>query len=736
MIPEQLKTLRQWINWRYENRDGKPTKVPYQPSGVHAKSNDPATWSNYEDVAGRGGFVGFVFAADGEFFGIDLDECLIAGELAPWAGEIVERFPAAYVEVSPSGRGLKLFCRGSIKKGRSKKIGSKLDGADKAPGVEVYGQGRYFTVTGDVFQAGDLEADSLAGLAWLKAQYWPATPAPSPALIRPAIECDVDRRAAKYLEHCEPAISGQGGSNQTYSVCARLIHGFLLSPERAFTLLAEWNARCNPPWSEFDLRRKCEQAAKGNCNRSPGWLLAESREASPDSEAVDLSEFEVPLQLADPAPRKQRTPTDPGNLPDELIARLPGLIGEVVRYNLASARHPQPELAVGGAVCLMSVLTGRKIKDVEGTRTNLYTLAIGPTASGKEHARRVNKTVLAAGKADHLNGNEGWASGAGLIRALADQPATLFQVDEISGLLARAGKGNGAPHLKEIGDNLLRLYSSSSTTFKGSAYRDADNDQTIVEPHAVLYGTATPLLWDEVDRSQVHDGLLGRFLVFDSRGRVDERLDVREMPAPTHIATWVERWAKWMPGGGDLNPVAQVCDYVPAALERIRDHKRQINQRAREEDATHPERAAVWARSGEKTAKLALLFAASRAIDPATDAITVCVEDVNLAIALCNWCTRKLVHAVIDRVSGSRNEAARKAILRAIGDRGPENPLTTTDLYRVCGSIETRERREILADLTEAGEIAARRIEGKGRPTTGYYRVIHENDPLNTLYPP
>src|SRR5262249_6358768 len=49
-FPEQLRRKRVWCIWRYEVRDDKPTKVPCQPTGYFAKSNDPATWVSFEEA--------------------------------------------------------------------------------------------------------------------------------------------------------------------------------------------------------------------------------------------------------------------------------------------------------------------------------------------------------------------------------------------------------------------------------------------------------------------------------------------------------------------------------------------------------------------------------------------------------------------------------------------------------------------------------------------------------------
>ena len=47
-IPEELKALPQWVAWRLEVRDGKPTKIPVNPkTGGNARVDDPETWGEF-----------------------------------------------------------------------------------------------------------------------------------------------------------------------------------------------------------------------------------------------------------------------------------------------------------------------------------------------------------------------------------------------------------------------------------------------------------------------------------------------------------------------------------------------------------------------------------------------------------------------------------------------------------------------------------------------------------------
>ena len=74
--------------------------------------------------------------------------------------------------------------------------------------------------------------------------------------------CPSIERAKRYLASVPPAIAGQHGDVQTFRVCCRLTRGFALDDEQALHVLAEWNARCQPPWSEAELVDKLRRATR------------------------------------------------------------------------------------------------------------------------------------------------------------------------------------------------------------------------------------------------------------------------------------------------------------------------------------------------------------------------------------------------------------------------------------------------------------------------------------------
>ena len=63
-----------------------------------------------------------------------------------------------------------------------------------------------------------------------------------------------------YLSKVPPAIAGQHGDVHTFRTCCRMVRGFGLADDDALDVLADWNARCQPPWTEAELRDKIRRA--------------------------------------------------------------------------------------------------------------------------------------------------------------------------------------------------------------------------------------------------------------------------------------------------------------------------------------------------------------------------------------------------------------------------------------------------------------------------------------------
>jgi AAA domain len=140
-IPAELRELAQWVCWREEDRDGKPTKVPYTPDGHAASTTDARTWSTFEAAVGavdRFDGIGFVFTVNDPYCGVDIDNCIdMFTGLNDDAAAVVASLNS-YTEESPSWLGVHVIVRAKLEGAGRRRVGN----------VEMYDRGRYFTVTG------------------------------------------------------------------------------------------------------------------------------------------------------------------------------------------------------------------------------------------------------------------------------------------------------------------------------------------------------------------------------------------------------------------------------------------------------------------------------------------------------------------------------------------------------------------------------------------------------------
>lgn len=164
-IPAGLKSMKQWVCFKLEpnEKKGKPDKIPYDPrTGYRAKANDPATWSDYQTAVNaveRGAYDGIGFEFANGVFGVDLDGVIKDGKLTPEAQDIITTLDS-YTEYSPSGTGAHILCKGTI------------PAKDRRKGnIEMYSEGRFFTVTGQVLgQAKEIQ-ERTAQAAAVHAKY-------------------------------------------------------------------------------------------------------------------------------------------------------------------------------------------------------------------------------------------------------------------------------------------------------------------------------------------------------------------------------------------------------------------------------------------------------------------------------------------------------------------------------------------------------------------------------------
>jgi putative DNA primase/helicase len=188
-IPESLKGYPYWCLWRYEEVDGRKTKVPYQPREQlnRASSTNKEHFANYEIAA----YSYEKYISDGIGIGIfddiaavDIDNCVdSAGCLSEMAQDIISVMDT-YTEYSPSGKGIRIIFRAPGFEHDIKKyyINSKKHG------LEIYIAGctnKYVTITGDALNEKSVELRN-AEIALILGKYMRRQTAAPPLKNAPA----------------------------------------------------------------------------------------------------------------------------------------------------------------------------------------------------------------------------------------------------------------------------------------------------------------------------------------------------------------------------------------------------------------------------------------------------------------------------------------------------------------------------------------------------------------------
>ena len=178
-----VMNTKRFVMFKIVERDGKKTKVPFQPNGTPAKSTDSSTWSTFSECEDKlmNDIFNYTHTFDGmgiilgdyygtKIVGIDLDHC-IDGITGQWTNEYAKEAVKdlqSYAERSISGTGFHCLMKDvNVPEGYKTR-----NGADAKFDLEVYESGRYFTLSFDKLNEQPLSADQ-DGLTKLVETYLP-----------------------------------------------------------------------------------------------------------------------------------------------------------------------------------------------------------------------------------------------------------------------------------------------------------------------------------------------------------------------------------------------------------------------------------------------------------------------------------------------------------------------------------------------------------------------------------
>jgi len=368
--------------------------------------------------------------------------------------------------------------------------------------------------------------------------------------------------------------------------------------EIAAALVQVNQARCAPPLSATEVQR----------------IAASIARYEPDSVSVALVENHYDQIFSGDAGTDAPTPVveDPGPMSDELL-RVPGFVGEVMDYCLATAPYPSPVMAFCGALSLQAFLAGRRVRDPGDNRTNIYLLGLAHSAAGKDHPRKVNTRIVHEIGLSECMGDR-FASGEGVQDALFINPGMLFQTDEIDGMLQSINKAKDARHENVMG-TLLTMYSSSNSVFPMRRKAGKPSPGVIDQPNLVIFGTAIPNhYYEALSERMLTNGFFARMVILEA-GKRSRGQEPRIVELPSRVLETARWWADYRPGRGNLqdwHPVPAVVEQTDEALAHLVETREEAEtEYARVEVNNDSVGTTVWGRVSEQARKLALLHAIS-----------------------------------------------------------------------------------------------------------------------------
>src|SRR5262245_59524377 len=278
---------------------------------------------------------------------------------------------------------------------------------------------------------------------------------------------------------------------------------------------------------------------------------------------------------------------------DPYTRNVPGVVGEVIDWILATARRPNRVLALAAAIPLVGTLIGRRVAGPTRSATHLYAVAVAPTGAGKQHPINcISELLIAAGAQEHL-GPSRFMSASALCNFVLRRPLSLCCSDEIGSFIAKVTAKGASGHEREITSVLRNLWSASfmMAQMPEWATREARNIHT---PALSFFGTSTP---DELFRAlqgeSIDNGLLNRFLVLSSRLRTKDTEPQLPFEVPSELVNKCRALYHWYGTEEEAidikRPIAQRLTHLPwisvAAQREYLDFTNTVHDRTTQEPA-------------------------------------------------------------------------------------------------------------------------------------------------------
>lgn len=572
-IPVELKQHAQWVVWRsVVSADGRITKPPFQAKaiGYGADVNDPSTWATFEQAVGSWQAnpdsvhgIGFVFTEADDFFGIDIDDEL---KVAPEAIEVrrqlvteVLKRTNTYTELSPSGTGLHIIGKGKLPANGRR---------SSALQIEIYGQGRYFTVTGNIYDNRTELNPEQAIIDWLFKDFLPATTDSQSEIVDTDFNRHLDlpdeeviRRATNLHSMFAPRFNAQVGCeagkwSDTFIAVVGVLDQITGKVDQLRRIImASPMVTQAPPAGDGESRvRKAYRnfdttLARVRSNNSP--FLAQVNHGRQIMEAINQRREQVAKENADRILAQAQT--DFSNHGVELLKAFPvdaqyldltlptGFTGEIVKAAMAGCGNPFMKFSIPAVLAMVSGIIGRGYKLPNGSGLNANFILAAGTGTGKtqtmdicesmlgQATRAVEHTLAGQSKSRIIKASA--SSIQGIFDDFMNTPACVWFISECASQLKQMSDPRSTTDA-QLRDAYNDLYDASKTGRMFSPPRSVANRKANLAPIENLsvstYWTTTTSKFD-IFTDDAQDGFLSRVVIIRHAGPAGDAIPEWEM---------------------------------------------------------------------------------------------------------------------------------------------------------------------------------------------------------------
>ncbi len=557
-VPAELRVRRQWVVWRSIVAEGKITKPPYNPNNpaYMADVTDPSQWGTFEDAVrvyennpSIFSGIGFVFADNDEYFGMDIDD---ESKVKPEHLETRQRFVSqimsqvdTYTELSPSGMGVHM-----IGKGRLPVSGKR----SQAMQVEIYCSGRYFTITGNVLNNKTEIKDQQEFLVSIFGAMTPEAGGETAVYDTAASRrLDLsDEEVVRLANNFNPTFAprynaqvgcGPGEWSDTFMAIVGMIDRFTGSVDQVRRIIMQ------SPMVQFSPPSNAGESRAAKAERNFSYVLGRVRQGNNGLlhfaehgrqivENMERAKADRARLAAEALQKANETIAGMSKgsqsvldaFPEltsehKILSRPPGIVGEFVLAAEKASFKPFTKFAIPATLSTLAGIISRGYKVSGGSGINVNFILAAPSNAGKTQTMKVWERFMA--EAAQQIGNT--PAGPSLTRILNSStssiqavmpdfmamPSMVWYVEECYSQLASMNEGK-SPSDAHLRDAFNQLYDAGTHGSMFSGPRSVANRKADVEPinnlNVSTFWTTTTSKFDVFSEDAL-DGFLSRVVV-------------------------------------------------------------------------------------------------------------------------------------------------------------------------------------------------------------------------------